>query len=98
AVDEAGGAGADARDRIEDALHRPLAQARVAVEGRHDRAARHRPHHQPAAGSGIAEIEHASGLAKSADSDAVHAPFALAGALDARPERAHGLAGIDDVL
>ena len=48
------------RHRVEDALHRPLAQRGVAVEGRRDRAARHRPHDQPAAGAGIAEIEHAA--------------------------------------
>ena len=62
--------------RIEHAPHRPLAQARVAVEGRRDRAAGDRAHHQPAAGAGIAEIERRRRLGKAADADAAHAPGA----------------------
>ena len=42
---------------IEHPPHRPAAQRGVAVEHRRDRAAGDRPHHQPAAGAGIAEIE-----------------------------------------
>ena len=42
---------------IEDAAHRPLAQRRVAVEGRGDSMAADHPHHQPRTGAGVAEIE-----------------------------------------
>ena len=84
--------------RIEDALHRPFAQRGVAVEGGRDRAACRRAHDQPAAGGGIAEIEHPLRLPEAADPDAMHAPGALAGALDLRPQRPHGLAGVKHVL
>ena len=54
--------------------------------------------HQPAAGAGIAEIERLCGLREARDADAMHPPGALAGPLDGRPQGAHRLAGIDDVL
>ena len=92
-------------DRIEDAPHRSLAQAGVAVEGRRDRAARDRPHDEPAAGGGIAEIEHLARLAKACDAHAVDIPGAgaaalgaLDDALDSGAERAHGVCGVEDVL
>ena len=53
-----------------DPPHRPRAQRGVAVEDRRDRAAGHRPHHQPAAGAGIAEIERRLRLREPADADA----------------------------
>ena len=92
------GARAHLLQRIENAPHRPRAQARVAVEHHRDRAAGHRAHHQPAAGAGIAEIERRRGLGKAADADAPHAPGALAGALHGGAQRPHGLGGADDVL
>ena len=64
------GARAHLLQRIEDAPHRPRAQAGVAVERRRDRAAGHRAHGQPAAGAGIAEIERRGRLGEAADADA----------------------------
>ncbi len=84
--------------RIEDAPHRPRAQAGVAVEGGGDRAAGHGAHGQPAAGPGIAEIERRRRLGEAADADAPHPPGPLAGALDERAERLHGVGGADGVL
>ena len=46
---------------IEDAPHRPLAERGVAVEGCGDSVAANHPHHQPAAGAGVAEIEGVAG-------------------------------------
>ena len=39
-----------------------------------------------------------SGRAEAADADAMQPPRALAGALDPGAERAHGFAGVDDIL
>ena len=91
-------AGAGEFDRLENALHRAAAQAGIAVEGRGDRTSRNRAHDEPAAGAGIAEVEHATGLAKPGDSDAVDAPGAFAGAFDRGAERPHRLAGVEHVL
>ena len=85
-------------DRIEDAPHRPLAQTRVAVEGGGDRAARGRPHHEPAAGAGIAEIERAARHAKASDPHAANMPGAIVAPFDRGAERAHGVGGVEDVL
>src|SRR5262249_38642008 len=98
AVGGADGARTDQLDRVEDASHRPLAQRGVAVEGGGDRAARDRPYHQPAAGGGIAEIQHAIGSAEAADADPVDAPGALAGSLDRGTQGPHRLAGADHVV
>ena len=98
AIADAEHARAHAFQRIEHAPHRPRAQRGIAVEGRRDRAARHRAHHQAAAGAGIAEIERLLRLREARDADPVHAPGALAGAFDARAQRAHRLAGVDHVL
>src|SRR5262245_17394337 len=98
AVGHARGMRPDEREGIEDALHRPLAQAGIAVEGRGDGAAADRPHDQAAAGAGIAEIEHAMRFAEAADADAVNAPCACGHALDLGAQRAHRLAGVDHVL
>ena len=84
--------------RIEDAPHRPRAQAGVAVEGRDDRAAGDRAHHQAAAGAGIAEVERRGRLRQAADPDPADAPGALAGALDRGAERRHGVGGVEGVL
>ena len=78
------GARAHPLQRIEDAPHRPRAQAGVAVERGRDRAAGDRAHGQPAAGAGIAEIERRGRLRKAADADAPHAPGPLAGPLHGR--------------
>ena len=91
-------AGAHLLQRIEDAPHRPRAQAGVAVEGHGDRAAGHGAHRQPAAGSGVAEIERRRRLGEAADADAPHPPGPLAGALDDGAERLHGVGGADGVL
>ena len=69
-------------------LRRLASPSKVAVIGQ----PRDRAHDQAAAGAGIAEIERACRLREAADADAVHAPGALAGALDLRAERPHGLA------
>src|SRR5262249_23667752 len=98
AVADAYGVRPDQRHRIENPSHRPLAQAGVAVEGRGDGTARDRSHDQAATGAGIAEVEHAVGLAEAADADAVNPPRAFAGALDASAQRPHNLGGIDYVL
>ena len=89
---------AHAFQRIEHAPHRALAQGGVAVEGRRDRRTRNRAEQQPAAGAGIAEIERRPRRRKARNSDAVNAPAALAGALDAGAERAHGVRGAHHVL
>src|SRR5215472_14456948 len=74
------------------------AQARVAVEGRADRAAADRAHDEAAASAGITEIEHAIGRAKAADADAVDAPRPFAGAFEVGAERTHGVGGVEHVL
>src|SRR5262249_29627965 len=51
-----------------------------------------------ATSTGIAEVEHAVGLAEAADADPVNAPCAFAGALDRGAQRPHGLGGVDHVL
>ena len=87
-----------AHERIEHAPHRPLAQAGVAIEGRRDRRAGDGAEHQAAAGSGIAEIEHARRLRETGNADTMDIPYPFALALDAGPEHAHGFAGIEHVL
>src|SRR5262249_8198776 len=83
---------------MENPLHRPPAQAGVAVEGRGDGTAADRPHDQAAAGAGIAEVEHAMRFAEAPDADAVNAPCAFAHALDLGAQRTHRLAGVEYVL
>ena len=89
---------ADELDRLDDAPHRPLAQARIPVEDRSDRAARDRAHDEPAAGAGITEIQHRFRLPESAYAHPVHPPRAFARALDAGAEGAHGLRRVEDVF
>src|SRR3954468_20737956 len=97
---EGGWAGAcpDQLDGVENSPHRPLAQAGIAIEGGGDRTARHRSHDQTATGARIAEIEHGLRLPEPADPDTVNAPGALTYPLDGRPQRPHGLGGVDHVL
>src|SRR5262249_55053634 len=83
---------------IEDALHRPLAQAGIAVEGRGNGTAATRPPDPAAAGAGIAEVNHAMRLAEAPDADAVNAPLAFGHALDLGAQRAHRLASVEYVL
>ena len=85
-------AGADALQRLEHPPHRPLAQRRVAVEGRRDRASRNRAKHQPAPGSRIAEIERLRRLGEARDADAVNPPCPPPDALHRGAERAQRLA------
>src|SRR5262249_14805294 len=75
---------AHALERIEHTPHRTAAQRSVAVEARGDRRPGDRTEQQPATGAGISEIERSFRLRKPSDADAVNAPAALAGALDAR--------------
>jgi hypothetical protein len=83
---------------IEHPPHRPAAQRGVAVEHGRDRTAGDRPHHQPASGAGIAEIEGVCGLCKPGDADAAHGPGEIPGALHGRAERPHRFAGIEHIL
>src|SRR5262249_39460848 len=98
AVGHARGMRPHQREGIEDALHRPLAQAGIAVEGRGDGTAADRSHDQTAAGAGIAEVEHAMRFAEAPDADAVNAPLAFGHALALGAQRAHRLAGVEYVL
>ena len=84
--------------RIDHPLHRPLAQGRVAVKCHRDRARGRCAHHQATTCSGIAEIERFARLRKASDPDAVDPPLTHALPIDPCAQRAHRLAGIDDVL
>jgi hypothetical protein len=65
-------AGPDSDQRVEHALHRPLAQRCIAVEyGRH-RTAGDRTHDQPATGAGIAEIQSDFRLSEAGHANAAH--------------------------
>src|SRR5262249_59236220 len=83
---------------MEDAPHRPRAQAGVAVEYRRDRTAGDRPHGKPAAGAGIAEIEGRGRLGKAAHADTPDAPRLLADTLKLRAQRPHGVDRAHGVL
>jgi hypothetical protein len=91
-------AGAHAFQGIEHAPHRPLAQACVAVETGGHRGACHGAEHQPAAGTGITEIERRRRAHEAADADAVDAPDAVAAAFQPGTERAHHVGGVQHVL
>ncbi len=90
--------GAHARERIEHAAHRPLAQAGIAVEHHLDRMAGDDPQHQPRAGAGIAEIERRAGRQKRADARALHAPGPRSHALKLGPERATSADGGERIV
>ena len=90
--------GAEQRQRIEHAAHRPAPQRRIAGEDRGDGDGRDRAHGEADAGAGIAEIEHVGRLAKPADADAMDAPFALALARDIGAEPAHRFGGVEHVI
>jgi hypothetical protein len=98
ALRHTGGSGTHECDRIEDTVHRPLAERGVAVEGCDDRTARHCPHHQPAAGGGIAEIQHIRRLPEATDADPLHPPNGFGSAHDGRAQRPHSLAGVEHIL
>jgi hypothetical protein len=84
--------------RIENAPHRPRAQARVAVEDGNDRRAGDRPHRQPAAGARIAEIQRLFRGGEACDADAPHRPDAVAVPFDPGAQGPHGFGGVEDVL
>ena len=90
--------GAHQLQRIKDAPHWSAAQRGVAVEHRRDRAAGDGPHHQPAAGAGIAEIERILRFGKATHPNAIDLPRELAGPFDPRAQRLHRFGGIEDVL
>jgi hypothetical protein len=83
---------------IEHPAHRPSPQRGVAIENYRYRATGHGPHHQPAAGAGIAEIERSLRLCEAGHADAVDGPGEIAGAFHLRAQRLHGLGGIEDVF
>ena len=70
----------------------------IAVERRGDRTAGDSAERKPATGTGIAEIEYAGGLGKTADADAIDPPFPLAGSLDAGAEGLQGFRGVEHVF
>ena len=87
------------RQRIENALHRPLAQRGVAVEARDDRMAGDDAHHQPRAGAGIAEIQRLGRLQQRAEPGAPDAPAARPdGARSCAPSWRQACAGAQHVL
>ena len=90
--------GAHQFQRIDDPPHRPRAQRGIAVEDGRDRAAGHGPHHQPAAGAGIAEIERSLRLREPGDADPAHDPRERAGSLHLRAQRPHRFGGIEHVF
>jgi hypothetical protein len=83
---------------IEDPPHRPAPQRGVAVEDRGNRAAGDRPHHQPTAGTGIAEIQRRFGLREPGHADTAHRPCEIAGPIHFCAECLHGLGGIEHVF
>ena len=92
------GLGAHQFERIEDPAHRPGAQRGIAVEHGRDRAARHRPHHQPAPGTGIAEIERGGWLGEAGHADACDLPGKRSGPLDLGAQCLHGFGRVEDVF
>ena len=86
------------QQRIEHAPHRPLAQRRIAVEGRDESVAADHPHHQPRAGARVAEVERPAWLEQRTHAEAVDPPPPLAAALDAGAERAAGLSRAQHVV
>ncbi len=64
--------GAHFHERIEDAAHRALSEAGIAVEHSGDAVAGDDTHHQARAGAGIAEIEHAFRRQQGADAGSLH--------------------------
>ena len=85
-------------ERIEDAPHRPLAERRVAVEGRGDPVAADDPHHQPRAGAGVAEIERFTRRQNRAEPGPANPPLTGPEPLDRRAERLAGLSGPEHVV
>src|ERR1700716_1921899 len=83
---------------IQDPPHRTGAERGVAIKNRRNRAAGHRPHHQPASGAGIAEIERGGRLGEARDTDAADRPGKRAGTLDLGAQRLHRFGGIKDVF
>ena len=88
--------------RIEHPPHRPAAQRGIAVEGRRDRAAGDRAHHQAASGAGIAEIERRlrlprTRLTPTPRTDQAISPLSSA-PFDLRAQRLHRPGGIEHVL
>jgi hypothetical protein len=84
--------------RIEHALHRPVAQRFIAIESCRDRRTGHSANRKTNAGSGISEIQHAGWLRKAPDSDPIYAPGLISGSLDPCAKRTHDVGGVQDVL
>ena len=83
-------------ERRRHPLHRPLAQARVAVEGRRQAVSRRGPHQQANAGARITAVDHVPRRREAAPPR--HAPAAGAQTLDAGAEGLHGAGGGQDVV
>ncbi|MNR20217.1 hypothetical protein D3C85_1370470 [compost metagenome] len=79
-----------------DALHRPLSQRGVAVEGRAQIIAGGGPHQQTHAGPRVAAVDHDAGAAKAAF--ARDPPAALAQLFDGRAKGLDGAGGGQDVV
>ena len=88
--------GAHVGQRAGDALHRPLPQRGVAVEGGRQRIAGGRPHQQPHAGAGVAAIDHRQRRSEAARP--LDPPFAVAGPLDLGAEGFDRAGGGQDVV
>ena len=86
-----------ADQRVQHALHGPLAQRGIAIEGRGYWAACNCADHQPAAGAGIAEIQGLARLGKARYAHAIDLPDALADPLDLSAEEAQDFGGIQYV-
>ena len=83
---------------IQDPAHRAGPQRGVSVEHGRDRAAGDRPHHQPAPGAGIAEIERGGRLGEARHAHAGDLPGKRPRSLDPGAQRLHRFGGIEDVF
>ena len=90
--------GAHLPQRLQHAAHRPPRQRGIADEGGGEGMGAGDPDAKPHAGAGIAEIDDSLRFQQAAGSQPVDAPQAVAPALHARAEGAHGAGGRHDVL
>ena len=92
------GFGAHQFQRIQDPAHRAGAQRGVAVEHGGDRAPRHRSHHQPAAGAGIAEIERGGRLGEARHAHTGDLPGERPRPLDPGAKRLHRFGRVENIF